>query len=44
MSEHLARIQKLAARGMSAKQIAEELKTPRGEVELILRLQPEEEN
>jgi hypothetical protein len=44
MGDHLARIQKLAARGMSAKQIADELKTPRGEVELILRLQPEEEN
>ena len=36
--EHRARIQKLAARGMSAKQIAEELKTPMGEVELILSL------
>jgi len=36
--EHRVRIQKLAARGMSAKQIAEELKTPMGEVELILSL------
>jgi len=36
--EHRARIQKLSARGMSAKQIAEELKTPMGEVELILSL------
>ena len=33
------RIKKLSARGMSAKQIAEELKTPMGEVELILSLQ-----
>jgi hypothetical protein len=32
------RIQKLAAKGMSAKQISEELKTPLGEVELILSL------
>ena len=37
--EHRARIQKLALRGMSAKQISEELKTPMGEVELILSLQ-----
>ncbi len=36
--EHRAQIQKLVARGMSAKQIAEELKTPMGEVELILSL------
>lgn len=32
------RIQKLATRGMSAKQISEELKMPLGEVELILSL------
>ena len=31
-------IRKLAAKGMSARQIAEELKTPLGEVELILSL------
>ena len=37
--EHQARIQRLATRGMSAKQISEELKTPMGEVELILSLQ-----
>lgn len=37
--ERRARIQKLATRGMSAKQISEELKTPLGEVELILSLQ-----
>ena len=37
--EHRTRIQMLAARGISAKQIAEELKTPMGEVELILSLQ-----
>ncbi len=36
--EHRARIQKLALRGMSAKQISEELKTPMGEVELIMSL------
>ena len=33
------RIRKLATRGMSPKQIATELKTPLGEVELILSLQ-----
>lgn len=32
------RIRKLAAKGMSARQISEELKTPLGEVELILSL------
>ncbi len=32
-------IQKLATKGLSAKQISEELKTPQGEVELILSLQ-----
>ncbi|UCD80768.1 MAG: hypothetical protein JSW26_04870, partial [Desulfobacterales bacterium] len=32
------RIQQLAAKGMSAKQISQELKTPLGEVELILSL------
>ena len=42
--ERRARIQKLAARGRSAKQIAEELKTPMGEIELILSLQLEESN
>jgi len=36
--EHRTRIQKLATRGMSAKQISEELKMPLGEVELILSL------
>ena len=34
-----ARIHKLANRGMSSKQISEELETPLGEVELILSLQ-----
>ena len=33
------RIQKLSTQGMNAKQISEELKTPLGEVELILSLQ-----
>ena len=37
--ERQVRIQKLASRGMSTKQISEELKTPLGEVELILSLQ-----
>ena len=37
--ERQTRIQKLATRGMSTKQISEELKTPIGEVELILSLQ-----
>ena len=36
--EHRTRIQKLATRGRSAKQISEELKMPLGEVELILSL------
>ena len=34
-----AQIQRLATRGMSPKQISEKLKTPMGEVELILSLQ-----
>lgn len=38
------RIQKLASRGMSTKQISEELKKPLGEVELILSLQKYAEN
>ena len=33
------RIRKMTARGMSPKQIADELKTPLGEIELILSLQ-----
>ena len=37
--DHQARIHKLANRGMSSKQISEELKTPLGEVELILSFQ-----
>jgi hypothetical protein len=39
-----ARIQRLATRGMSAKQISEKLKTPMGEVELILSLQNHGQN
>ena len=42
--ERRTRIQKLASRGMSTKQISEELKTPLGEVELILSLQNTAEN
>jgi DNA-directed RNA polymerase specialized sigma24 family protein len=42
--QHRERIQKLALKGMSAKQIAEELKTPMGEVELILSFQFKESN
>ena len=42
--ERQTRIQKLANRGMSTKQISEELKTPLGEVELILSLQKNAEN
>ena len=42
--ERQTRIQKLASRGMSTKQISEELKTPLGEVELILSLQKNTEN
>ena len=38
-SERQTRVQKLAIRGMSTQQISEELKTPLGEVELILSLQ-----
>ena len=37
--ERQAQIQRLANRGMSPKQISEKLKTPMGEVELILSLQ-----
>ena len=43
-NEHWTRIQKLATRGMNAKQISEELKTPLGEVELILSLHKSAEN
>jgi hypothetical protein len=39
-----AQIQRLAIRGMSAKQISEKLKTPMGEVELILSLQNHGQN
>jgi hypothetical protein len=42
--EHQTRIQKLSTRGMNAKQISEELKTPLGEVELILSLQKNRAN
>jgi DNA-binding NarL/FixJ family response regulator len=42
--ERQTRVQKLASRGMSIKQISEELKTPLGEVELILSLQKYAEN
>ncbi len=38
-SERQARIQQLATRGLSAKQISDELKTPLGEVELVMSLQ-----
>lgn len=37
-------IQKLAVKGMSARQISEELKTPLGEVELVLSLRASLEN
>ena len=37
--ERQTRVQKLASRGMSTQQISEQLKTPLGEVELILSLQ-----
>jgi hypothetical protein len=37
-------IQKLAAKGMNARQISEELKTPLGEVELILSLNTSSSN
>jgi len=37
-------IQKLSTKGMNAKQISEELKTPLGEVELILSLQENRTN
>jgi hypothetical protein len=37
--ERQARIQQLAAQGLSAKQISDELKTPLGEVELVMSLQ-----
>jgi len=42
--EHQTRIQKLSTQGMNAKQISEELKTPLGEVELILSLQKNRTN
>ena len=38
-SDRHTRIQQLATRGLSAKQISDELKTPQGEVELVLSLQ-----
>ena len=38
-SDRQARIRQLATRGLSAKQISDELKTPQGEVELVLSLQ-----
>lgn len=38
-SDRQTRIQQLATRGLSAKQISDELKTPQGEVELVLSLQ-----
>jgi hypothetical protein len=37
-------IQKLAGKGLNARQISEELKTPLGEVELILSLKPSSSN
>lgn len=37
-------IQKLADKGMSVRQISEELKTPLGEVELVLSLRTSLEN
>jgi hypothetical protein len=42
--ESQTRIQQLASRGMSTKQISAELKKPLGEVELILSLQKNTEN
>ena len=42
--ERQTHIQKLSTQGMNAKQIAEELKTPLGEVELILSLQKNRTN
>jgi hypothetical protein len=42
--ERQTHIQKLSAQGMNAKQISEELKTPLGEVELILSLQKNNTN
>lgn len=38
-SDRQARIQQLAIRGLSAKQISDELKTPLGEIELVMSLQ-----
>ena len=38
-STRQTRIRKMTARGMSPKQIADELKTPLGEIELILNMQ-----
>ena len=38
-SDRQARIHQMATRGLSAKQISDELKTPQGEVELLLSLQ-----
>ena len=42
--ERQAHIQKLSTQGMNAKQISDELKTPLGEVELILSLQKNRTN
>ena len=42
--EHQTRIQKLSTRGMNPRQISDELKTPLGEVELILSLQKNRAN
>jgi hypothetical protein len=42
--ERQAHIHKLSTQGMTAKQISEELKTPLGEVELILSLQKSRTN
>ena len=39
--EHQTRIRQLATRGMNPKQISDKLKTPLGEVELVLSLQEE---
>jgi len=42
--ERQTHVQKLSTQGMNAKQISEELKTPLGEVELILSLQKNRTN
>jgi hypothetical protein len=44
LGEDQARIQKLSTQGRTAKQISEDLKTPLGEVELILSLQKNRTN